>query len=319
MIMETSSQIIPFIRQHASGFVPTGLHALRNELLARYGNAVLAILFHGSCFRRGDAGDGLVDLYLLVNSYRGAYRKHLYTTLNRLLPPNVFYLEETVNGIMVRAKYTVISLADFQRGTSMNWFHSYLWGRFAQPTGILYFRHESIADVVYTALAQAVITFMTRTLPYIPAQFDARTLWYQGLLLSYRAELRAERPENLVRLFEWAPQYYEQLTRIAMGALPYSVDAVTRNVSCHYHAQIPIRIQFINRLAWHVRFIQGKLLSMLRLLKALLTFKGGIDYVLWKIERHSGITIAVTPRLRRIPLLGICFIFWRLYRGGAFR
>jgi hypothetical protein len=319
VIMETLRQIIPFIRQHASRTIPTGLYALRNELLARYGNAVLAILFHGSCFRKGDASDGLVDLYLLVNSYRDAYHKHLHRTLNRLLPPNVFYLEITVDDIVVRAKYTVISLADFQRGTSMNWFHSYLWGRFAQPAGILYSRHESIADVVYSALAQAVITFMTRTLPIIPAQFDARILWNQGLLLSYRAELRPEFPDKLVRLFEWAPQYYEQLTRIAMGALPYSVDAVTRDASCHYHAQIPIRIRFVNRLAWRVRFIQGKLLSLLRLLKGLLTFKGGIDYVLWKIERHSGITIAVTPRLRRIPFLGIFFIFWRLYRGGAFR
>jgi hypothetical protein len=317
--METLRQIIPFIRQHASRTIPTGLYALRNELLARYGNAVLAILFHGSCFRKGDASDGLVDLYLLVNSYRDAYHKHLHRTLNRLLPPNVFYLEITVDDIVVRSKYTVISLADFQRGTSMNWFHSYLWGRFAQPAGILYSRHESIADVVYSALAQAVITFMTRTLPIIPAQFDARILWNQGLLLSYRAELRPEFPDKLVRLFEWAPQYYEQLTRIAMGALPYSVDAVTRDASCHYHAQIPIRIRFVNRLAWRVRFIQGKLLSLLRLLKGLLTFKGGIDYVLWKIERHSGITIAVTPRLRRIPFLGIFFIFWRLYRGGAFR
>jgi len=319
MIMESLRQIIPFIRQHASRSVPTGLHALRDELLGRYGNAVLAILFHGSCFRKGDISDGLVDLYLLVNSYRAAYHKHLHRTLNRLLPPNVFYLEVMVDGIMVRAKYTVISLADFQRGTSINWFHSYLWGRFAQPAGILYSRHESIADVVYTALAQAVITFMTRTLPHIPEQFDARILWCQGVLLSYRAELRAERPEKLVHLFEWAPQYYEQLTRIVMGALPYSVGLVTRDVSCYYHAQIPIRIRLVNRLAWHVRFIQGKLLSLLRLLKSLLTFKGGIDYVLWKIERHSGITIAMTPPLRRIPFLGICFIFWRLYRGGAFR
>jgi len=319
MIMETSRQIISFIRQHASRSVPTGLHALRDELLARHGNAVLAILFHGSCFRRGDASDGLVDLYLLVNSYRATYNKQLHRTLNRLLPPNVFYLEVMVDGIMVRAKYTVISLADFQRGTSMNWFHSYLWGRFAQPAGILYSRHESIADIVYTALAQAVITFMTRTLPHIPAQFDARILWYQGVLLSYRAELRAERPDKLVRLFEWAQQYYEQLTRIAMGALPYSVDSVVRDGSFYYHAQIPIRIRLVNRLAWHVRSIQGKLLSLMRLLKALLTFKGGIDYVLWKIERHSGITIAMTPSLRRIPFLGICFIFWRLYRGGAFR
>jgi hypothetical protein len=239
--------------------------------------------------------------------------------MNKLLPPNVFYLETTFAGRVVRAKYTVLSLADFQRGTSTAWFHSYLWGRFAQPTGILYARDERVSELVQNALAQAVMTFITRTLPLVPGQFGARELWQKGLLFSYRSELRAERPDKLGRLVDVAQAHYEQITRLAVDLMPFPVQVVSDTEPIQYCAQIPAVKCFLNRLAWSIRFLLGKLLSVLRLFKALFTFQGGVDYVLWKIERHSGIAIELGPRLRRFPLVGLCVTFWRLYRRGAFR
>jgi len=317
--MQNSNDLMPLIRKQTSRTVPSGLEALCAEILARYGEATAAILFYGSCFRKGDAFDGLVDLYVLVDNYRAAYRRRMPAVFNKLLPPNVYYLEVPYNGQALRAKYTVISVADFQRGTSLDWFHSYIWGRFAQPTGILHVRNAQVAEAVHAALAQSVVTFMTRALPLAPEQFDARDVWYLGLLYSYRSELRAERPDKLVRLFEAAPQHYEQMTAAAIEFLPYRIDRMTDDGPLRYCARISSRKRLANRWAWRLRFVQGKILSVLRLLKALFTFKGGIDYVLWKIERHSGITIEVTPRLRRIPLIGIVVIFWKLYRRGAFR
>ena len=38
-------------------------------------------------------------------------------------------------------------------------------------------------------------------------------------------------------------------------------------------------------VGWWLRRIQGKLLSILRLLKAALTFSEGFDYLIWKITR----------------------------------
>jgi hypothetical protein len=74
-----------------------------------------------------------------------------------------------------------------------------------------------------------------------------------------------------------------------------------------------------NLLAWRVRQVQGKVLSVLRLLKGLLTFENGLDYILWKIERHSGIRMEVSPALRRFPLLAVPVTFWKLFRKGGFR
>jgi hypothetical protein len=309
----------PLVNRQDSRELPPAVKALGNEILTRYGNAAQAVLFYGSCFRSGDASEGLVDLYLLVDDYRSAYGKWWPAFINKLLPPNVFYLEIPFEDGVIRAKYTVLSLADFRRGTSMKWFHSYLWGRFAQPTGIMYARNESISEEVQTALAQAVITFVTRTLPQVPAQFDARQLWHRGFSLSYRSELRSERQEKLIRLVEAASGYYLQMTQSVMDFVPFQVEALPDTEPLRYNARIPSRVRFAGRWAWRLRFAQGKILSVLRLLKALFTFKGGVDYVLWKIERHSGITIEAAPRLRRIPIVGLCIIFWQLYRRGAFR
>jgi hypothetical protein len=86
-----------------------------------------------------------------------------------------------------------------------------------------------------------------------------------------------------------------------------------------YEARIPRRTRFVCRQSWRLRFFQGKVLSVLRLLKSAFTFVGGMDYILWKIERHSGVRVELPPRLRRRPLAAACVLAWRLYRRGGFR
>ena len=65
--------------------------------------------------------------------------------------------------------------------------------------------------------------------------------------------------------------------------------------------------------------LHGKVLSTLRIIKAALTFDGALDYLLWKIKRHSGVYIEPTERQRRFPLVFAWPLLWRLYRRGAFR
>jgi hypothetical protein len=113
--------------------------------------------------------------------------------------------------------------------------------------------------------------------------------------------------------------YYEQLTRAAMASVPFAVEIVDRGDGLHYQAEIPARIRNRNRLAWGLRNVQGKMLSILRLSKAFFTFEGGLEYIQWKIERHSGVKVEWTPRLKKHPLLAVVVLGWRLYRRGGFR
>ena len=98
---------------------------LADALRARFGEAVAAILVYGSCFRTG-TDEGLVDLYVVVDRYRNLPGTSFLRLLHRILPPTVFYLEIPLGDRRVRAKYAMISQADFRRGTSQRWFHSYL-------------------------------------------------------------------------------------------------------------------------------------------------------------------------------------------------
>ena len=86
---------------------PAAVAALGDLLRRRFGTHALAILFHGSCRRAGDDTGGIVDLYVLVDDYRGAYGHALPALANRLLAPNVYYLEAPFAGRTIRAKYSV--------------------------------------------------------------------------------------------------------------------------------------------------------------------------------------------------------------------
>ena len=317
--MEIPSDLNSIIRQESNRKASPALHVLINEILARHGKAGQAILFYGSCLRTGDEFEGLVDLYLLVDDYRAAYQSRWQALANGLLPPNVYYLEIEFEGRVVRTKYAVLSMADFQKGTSGRWFHSYLWGRFCQPTALLFARNDQVKQLVYNSLAQSVLTFVRRVLPRLETEFNARRLWRMGLELSYRAEIRAEQPEKRARLFDAAPQYYEEITAIAMDAVPYPVKSVDRKGALCYRHNISTGVRFLGRISWDLRSLQGKLLSVLRLLKAATTFENGVDYILWKIQRHTGVSVEVTPKLRRHPLLAMWVLSWQLYRRGGFR
>ena len=106
------------IRKELAQPVPPGAQALADCLRARYGTTLRAVLMYGSNLRQGDDHEGVLDLYVLVEDYRSAYESQPLAVLNRLLPPNVFYLETRAGDRMVRAKYAVLAQRDLARLTS---------------------------------------------------------------------------------------------------------------------------------------------------------------------------------------------------------
>jgi hypothetical protein len=295
------------------------LRALVEALRRRHGDALNAILLYGSCLRSGDFFDGLVDLYLVVDRYTDFYTRKLRALANWLLPPNVFYTEIHVADRLVRAKYAVLSSADLRKGTSRRWFHSYLWGRFTQPTAVAWCRDEAARQEIEAALASARRTFLERVLPRLPANGRLRDLWEQGLRLSYGAELRAESARRSRELTEAALDYYAAATREAAATLRFPLVLEGSGTDARYAAAVPRFSRRMSRPVWVLRAAQGKLLSVARLLKALFTFDGGLDYIAWKLERHSGQRIEIPARVRRHPLIFVWGLFWRLYRRGVFR
>jgi hypothetical protein len=312
------ASLTALIARQASQPPPPWIAQLGEALCKRHGAAVQAVLAYGSCLYTENQ-EGIADFYVLVDHYRNVYDKRLPALFNKLLPPNVFYLEAPLKAGKARAKYAIVSLTDFERGTSQRCFHSYLWGRFAQPSRIVFTRSAQIHARVVTALAQAVRTFLIRIIPRFSDSFTVEELWRQGLLLSYQAELRAERAGRTAQLFALAPTYYREITQAARPALPFAIVADPEEATDCYRANVSAPAHWQSGAAWRMRRTQGKLLSVLRLIKGALTFQGGLDYLAWKIERHSGVGIEITPPMRRHPVLAGLGIFWRTYRRGGFR
>ena len=293
--------------------------ALVAAILRRHGRSAAAVLFYGSCLRCADptaAEDPVYDFYLLVDDYRQAYQGRLAALANAALPPNVFYLETPWRDRTLRAKYAVVSLPQFRRAVSARAFHSYFWARFAQPVRLAHVRDGAVRGVVLEALADAVVTLATRTHGLLEDRFASVEFWTCAFQATYAAELRAEGTERARLIYEADRGRYDRLTETALKAAGFTVQAT---VDGRFSVPTAARDRSVARIAWWLRRLVGKLLSVLRLAKGVFTFDGGIDYILWKIERHSGVKAMATPWQRRHPLLAAPGLAWRLFRRGAFR
>ena len=293
------------------------VHAAVGEIRARHGQAVAAVLFYGSCLRdRADAGR-LLDFYVFTERYRDFHGWSVAAALNRLLPPNVYYLELPFEERTVRAKYAVLSLAALDRQTARGAFLPTLWARLAQPCALPFARDAATADRIADALASAVVTLITETVPLLPPRFTPGDLWPRGFAETYRTELRPERAGRPRQLYEASSARYDALARwvISTGAVPGCAVLADGGLECTAAAA---RRRML-RLRWVGRRVAGRIVHVARLAKATLTFAGGLDYALWKIATHSGIAVVPTPWQRRHPLLAAPMLAWRLYRRGAFR
>ena len=285
---------------------------LLQAIRQRYGAGVQAILIYGS-YLRGKR-DTLLDFYVLLEDY-AAMRSSWQAALARMLPPNVYQVRCGRPPHEARAKYALMTLDRLAYALRAD-FHSYFWARFAQPSGLVYCRDEAVRERIVAAISQAAATFVRRVVPSLPDRFSAADLVGRGLSLTYRCELRSEPEGHAQSLYGHDANYYQALTgALSSAGLGYRGAGETDS----YINETNQRARRRAAVSWWLRGQYGKLLSVLRLLKASLTFSGGFDYLLWKISRHSGLTIEPTSRQRKYPLIFGWSLLWRLYRRGAFR
>lgn len=299
--------------------VSNASRVMSESLRARHGGAVLGILYYGSCFRSGTEKDGILDIFVIVDSYKNVYPTRTLAIANKLLPPNVFYYEMDYEGSTLRTKYAVITLEQFVQRNSPQCFHTFYWARFSQPCALTYVSDPQTRVKIVAAIHTALKTFINSVLPILPPHFDAETLWTQGLSASYRTELRPESLEASAKLVDKNLSRYRTVTQLSLAAMGMANQLYGRTDVPTYASDLSPVQRWRGVQTWRVRRIQGKLINLLRIMKAAFTFDGGVDYVLWKIERHSGVKVEATPLLRRHPLLTCWPTVWRLYRAGAFR
>lgn len=314
---EVPAQLTRVIATQSAQSTPTEFTILVDALRQHFGEALDAIIMYGSCLHATSPAEGIADFYVLVDDYRHAYPENYLRYLNRWLPPNVFYLEAPNQAATLRAKYAVISTADFERG-AQSWFHPYIWARFAQPTRLLHVRSEQMRERIHMAEARAVLKFLESAIAGLePGYADVEKIWASGLVLTYAAELRAESGARAHHLVTLNLPVYQRLTVAALPALDQSL--ILQQTDGRYLIQSTAYQRRRARIRWRLRRWQGRLLSILRLSKATLTFRDCLDYAAWKIERHTGVRVEITPMLRRHPVLWGYKVLWQLLRRGVLR
>ena len=296
--------------------------ALADAIRARHGDAVLALLFYGSCLRRGTP-EGVLDFYVVVASYRGAYRSRLPALAAGLLPPNVHYVELVPQNL--RAKYALISLVDFERSVAPASLDCRVWARFCQPARIVWARDEATRAALVAAAAHAAVTMTERMLAFAPEDsvertLELRALWTRGFRETYRAELRSESPETIAELYGADARRYDRVAREAVRALAAEGRLRVAGESEGALTIVePPRELASARRAWRWRRPVAKALAIAGLLKTAFTFDGWLPYVVWKLERQSGASIELSERQRRRPLLFAWPVILRLLRDGVLR
>ena len=285
-----------------------------DEIRRRHGPAVVAVVFYGSCLRQ-HTDHGVLDFYVLVDSYRAVFTSRVLAVLNAVLPPNVLYLEVGDGPHTLRAKYAVISMHDFVSGASARSVHAIIWARFCQPARLVYSRDQASRSRVVGACAEAVLTLVGRMAALLPARFQAAELWQRGFRETYRTELRAEQPGTVQALYRSAVERYGRVAEHALSELrdrgqvvrvvPEPGRAAKGNSAFPFEWQVTISDRQRRRLRWDwkVRRALAKGRYALWLLKSGLTFDDWLPYVAWKISRHAGLAWRPTDRQRRHPFL----------------
>ncbi|CAO3433236.1 hypothetical protein [Azospirillum doebereinerae] len=287
--------------------------AVADAILARHRSNVTAVLFYGSCLRTGDA-DGLLDVYVLTDDLRAYHGRLWPALLNAALPPTVSYLEIAGAAGMVRAKVAVMGTAAFGRAVRGEGIDTTVWARFCQPVALLHARDAASRAMAVEAVAQAVVTAARWAVRLGPARGSPADYWTALFRHTYGAELRAERGDRAMLVHGWAAERY---ARVLPLALTHAGITVTATSGGELHPVINGRGKA--HKAWTRRRRLGKLLNILRLAKAAFTFDNGVDYILWKLERHVGRPVRISAWQRRHPLLASPLLLVRLYRDGFIR
>lgn len=264
-----------------------------------------AVLFYGSNLRTGSL-EGVLDFYVLLP---GPERGRIW--------PRVSYREwpGADGGPPLRAKIATMALETFARAAAGRSRDTTIWARFVQPSALLWAADRGARGAVIGAFAAAAQTAARLAAALGPATGTADEFWRALFRSTYQAEFRVERPGRENDILSVNAAHFDGLLPLAWDAagIPFGNDGALLTPRLN-------SAETRRTLAWwHARRRLGKPLNLLRLLKASTTFEGAARYAAWKVERHTGVAVELTPWRERHPVLaspGVLWTVWRRRRSG---
>lgn len=265
-----------------------------------------AVLFYGSNLRTGSL-DGVLDFYILLPG-----------TDESAIWPTVSYHERDHEGVTLRAKVATMRLATFAKAASGDLTDTTIWARFVQPSALIWAEDEAARAEVIAAIAAAATTAARLAAALGPARGTAEDYWRALFRATYSAEFRVEKAGRENDILSVNADHFAGLLPLALDAA--GIDPGLADATLNPRLSSAERAQTLRW--WKQRRRMGKPLNLLRLVKASTTFEGAARYAAWKIERHTGMPVKLTPFRERWPLLAAPQVLWdlsqhrRRQRGG---
>lgn len=293
-------------RRELTATPPAHATAVAAELAGRFEGA-LAVLFYGSVLRTGDL-DGVLDFYVLTDRPRRGLRG----VAGKVLWPDVSYHEFDGGGRTFRAKVASMTLDQFQRAVGGQGADTTIWTRFVQPAALAWSAEPAAEEAVIGAVAEAAVTAARFAAAIGPEEAPPAAFWAALFRQTYQAEFRVEARGRESQILDVDPGRYARILTAAWRAdgLAYEgeVDSNVRPLLSDARRREILA-------AWRLRRSLGKPLNLARLAKAAFTFEGAARYAAWKIERHTGLQVPLTPWRERHPILASPGVFWRLWQA----
>lgn len=272
------------------------------ERLAREAGA-LAVLFYGSNLRTGQR-EGVLDFYVLTG---GEPEQGLWPTVSY----REWQHEDDTGAQTLRAKIATMTLAKFAQAASGQTIDTTIWARFVQPSALVWCHDQAARDAVSQAIELAAITAARLAVAVGPASGEEAEFWRALFRATYKAELRVEKPGREDSILQLNAAHFDGLLPAALqaGNIPFAQDGRV------LIPQMPDRERRRVLRWWGTRRRMGKLLNVARLARATRTFDGAARYAAWKVERHTGERIEVTPFREKHPLLAAPAVALQLWRA----
>lgn len=262
-----------------------------------------AVLFYGSNLRTGSL-DGVLDFYVLLPGER-----------ERGVWPTVSYREWRHDGVLLRAKVATMTLATFRAAARGETRDTTIWARFVQPCALGWSSGPDAAEQVRAALAEAAVTAARLAVAVGPGKGHEEEFWRALFRATYRAEFRVEPAGREDTILAANAAHFDGLLPLALvdAGIPFAQHGRTIEPKLD-----PAQRKAILRW-WNARRRLGKLINLTRLARAMTTFDGGMRYAAWKVERHTGLPVKVTPLREKFPLIaapGVLWLIWKSRRRG---
>ena len=254
-----------------------------------------AVLFYGSNLRTGSL-DGVLDFYVLTP---GPPERGIW--------PSVGYREFDHGPRCLRAKIATMRLATFARAAADETLDTTIWTRFVQPAALAWSADAAATRAVIDAVAAAAVTAGRYAAALGPERGTSDDYWRALFRATYAAELRVEAKGREEGIIDVHRAHLTALLPRAWGAGTVAHDAGGTRIDADARRTLLAR--------WRVRQRLGKPINLVRLIRAAFTFDGAARYGAWKIERHTGIKVHVTPWRERHPVLAAPGVLWRVWRA----